>query len=98
MGFKSITFFSYIIPIIILGVPLSDTFFAIVRRLVHKKPIAVADKAHLHHMLLQHGLTHRQTVLMIYMMAGFVRDDCHYFFSGHRLGSDFINSVCLVIS
>lgn len=69
MGFKSITFFSYIIPIIILGVPLSDTFFAIVRRLVHKKPIAVADKAHLHHMLLQHGLTHRQTVLMIYMMA-----------------------------
>lgn len=69
MGFKSVTFFSYIIPIIILGVPLSDTIFAIIRRIVHKQPIAVADKSHLHHVLLKRGFTHRQAVLAIYMMA-----------------------------
>lgn len=69
LGFKSVTFVSYIIPIIILGVPLSDTFFAIVRRVIHKKPISVPDKSHLHHTFLRLGLSHRQTVLSIYAMA-----------------------------
>ncbi|WP_110928376.1 glycosyltransferase family 4 protein [Bacillus massiliglaciei] len=68
-GFKNITVISLIVPIIILGVPISDTFFAIIRRLVHKKPISAPDKSHLHHCLLNSGFTHRQTVLIIYAMA-----------------------------
>src|SRR5690606_38961150 len=51
LGFKSATVVSFIIPLLILGVPLSDTFLAIVRRIVNKKPISVADKSHLHHCL-----------------------------------------------
>lgn len=66
LGFKSVTLFTFIIPILVLGVPLSDTFFAIVRRVLNKKPISVADKSHLHHCLLHLGFSHRQTVLMIY--------------------------------
>ncbi|MED0680761.1 MraY family glycosyltransferase [Aneurinibacillus thermoaerophilus] len=66
MGFKNTTLFAFIIPILILGVPLSDTIFAMVRRFLNKQPISVADKEHLHHCLLAMGLSHRGAVLAIY--------------------------------
>jgi UDP-GlcNAc:undecaprenyl-phosphate GlcNAc-1-phosphate transferase len=69
LGFKGVTFVSLIIPVIILGVPISDTLFAIVRRLVNKQPLSAPDKSHLHHCLLKLGYTHRQTVLLIYAMS-----------------------------
>lgn len=70
LGFKQITFVSLVIPVLILVVPLSDTFFAIVRRITQRKPIMQPDKQHLHHCLMAMGLTHRQTVLAIYGVAG----------------------------
>ncbi|MGE7769375.1 glycosyltransferase family 4 protein [Viridibacillus arvi] len=69
MGFKNVAFVSLVIPIIMLGVPISDTFFAIVRRLLNKQPPFSPDKSHLHHCLLNVGFTHRQTVIIIYGMA-----------------------------
>ena len=69
LGFKGVTFISFIIPIIILGVPMTDTVFAIVRRLVKKTPLSAPDKSHLHHCFLNLGFTHRQTVLMIYAIS-----------------------------
>jgi UDP-GlcNAc:undecaprenyl-phosphate/decaprenyl-phosphate GlcNAc-1-phosphate transferase len=69
LGFKNITVVSLIIPIIILGVPISDTLFAIVRRLYNKQPLSAPDKSHLHHCLLRAGFSHRQTVLVIYTIA-----------------------------
>ncbi|MFD1887491.1 glycosyltransferase family 4 protein [Paenibacillus wenxiniae] len=71
LGFKQIAVVSFITPLIIIGVPLSDTFFAIIRRWVHKKPIFAPDKGHLHHCLRELGLSHRQTVLLIYGIASF---------------------------
>lgn len=71
LGFKQATLVSFIVPILILGVPLSDTFFAIVRRRLNKMPISVADKNHLHHCLLQLGFGHRNTVLVIYGISLF---------------------------
>jgi UDP-GlcNAc:undecaprenyl-phosphate GlcNAc-1-phosphate transferase len=71
LGFKNITLFSLLIPVIILAVPISDTFFAIIRRIVNKKPLSAPDKSHLHHCLLKVGFTHRQTVLVIYAMSAF---------------------------
>jgi len=71
MGFKEALFVSFIIPIVVLGVPLWDTFFAIVRRIVNKKPISSPDKGHLHHCLLKMGLSHRATVLTIYSISLF---------------------------
>jgi len=71
MGFKEALFVSFIIPIVMLGVPLWDTFFAIVRRIVNKKPISSPDKGHLHHCLLNMGLSHRSTVLTIYSISIF---------------------------
>ncbi|MEK8131720.1 MraY family glycosyltransferase [Paenibacillus filicis] len=69
LGFKQATVVSLLVPIMILGVPLSDTFFAILRRWVNNLPISVADKSHLHHCLLQLGFSHRTTVLIIYGIA-----------------------------
>ncbi len=64
--YKSVTLFSFIIPIIILGVPVFDTAFAIIRRILNKQPISAPDKSHLHHRLLAKGISHRNTVLLIY--------------------------------
>lgn len=71
LGYKNVTFISFIVPVIILGVPISDTFFAILRRIIHKKPLSAPDKYHLHHCMLRLGFSHRQTVLIIYSMAAF---------------------------
>ena len=65
---KSATVFSLFVPVLVLGVPILDTLFAIIRRVVNDQPIFKADKAHLHHCLLASGLTHRQAVLVIYLI------------------------------
>ena len=52
---KSATFVSMIIPVLVLGVPIFDTVFAILRRFVNKKPIMGADRGHLHHRLMNLG-------------------------------------------
>ncbi len=63
---KSVTVISLVLPVIILGIPILDTLWAIVRRAKRRKPIFEADKKHLHHRLLHMGLSHRRTVLVIY--------------------------------
>ena len=65
---KSIAVISIFVPIIILGVPLFDTLFAIIRRLQKNQPVFKADKEHLHHCLLNKGLSHKKTVLLIYAL------------------------------
>lgn len=71
LGFKQITVVSFVTPLLLIGVPLSDTFFAIVRRWVNKKPIFAPDKGHLHHCLQEIGFSHRTAVLVIYGIATF---------------------------
>jgi len=63
---KGATYVSIIIPVVILGIPILDTVFAIVRRYLGQKPIFQPDKEHLHHRLLQIGLSHRQAVISLY--------------------------------
>ena len=54
------------IPILVMAVPIFDTAFAIVRRLLAQRPIFSPDKEHLHHRLLGWGLTQKQAVVFIY--------------------------------
>ena len=68
LGFKTTAMMSFFVPILILGIPILDTLFAIIRRMLKKQPFYVPDKAHLHHQLLKLGLSHRNTVLVIYGM------------------------------
>lgn len=69
---KSAAAVSVFIPLVILGVPLLDTFFAILRRCSEHRPIFQPDKKHLHHQLMAMGLNHRQTVLAIYALSVFL--------------------------
>ena len=54
------------IPLFILGVPILDTAFAIVRRATRRAGVATADKEHLHHRLLRLGHGHRRSVLILW--------------------------------
>jgi UDP-GlcNAc:undecaprenyl-phosphate/decaprenyl-phosphate GlcNAc-1-phosphate transferase len=54
------------IPLVILGVPIVDTAFAIVRRATHRAGLATADKAHLHHRLMRLGHGQRRSVLILW--------------------------------
>ncbi|WP_019154276.1 MraY family glycosyltransferase [Robertmurraya massiliosenegalensis] len=69
--FKNVTLFSFIIPIIILAVPIFDTIFAIIRRVMNGKKIMMPDKKHFHHQLLAAGFSHRTTVIIIYGFSTF---------------------------
>mgnify|MGYP000860404273 FL=1 len=66
---KSVATIAVVVPIIILGVPIFDTTFAIFRRLLNGKSIAEADKGHLHHRLLKLGFSQRKTVLILYAIS-----------------------------
>lgn len=67
---KSAATIALIVPIVALGLPILDTAFAIIRRYMSGKPIFKPDKGHLHHRLLEMGLTQKQAVLLMYVMSG----------------------------
>lgn len=65
-----------VIPLMVLGVPILDLVFAIVRRASRRQSLDVADKGHLHHRLLNLGHGHRRSVLILWawtaLLSGFV--------------------------
>jgi len=66
---KSAAAFAIAVPILALGIPIYDTLFAVIRRKMNGKPIMQADKGHLHHRLMDMGLSQRQTVLIMYLIS-----------------------------
>lgn len=66
---KSATAFAVAVPILALGLPIYDTLFAVIRRKVNGKPIMQGDRGHLHHRLLDLGLTQRQSVIIMYLIS-----------------------------
>lgn len=67
--FKGYVLISFIIPFLILGLPIFDTAFAIVRRIWNKKPIMAPDRGHLHHKLMDMGFSQKQTVAILYIIT-----------------------------
>lgn len=64
---QSFFFFAPIfISLVILGVPLLDTAFAIVRRLISRQGLSAPDRGHLHHRLVRLGHGHRRSVLVLW--------------------------------
>ena len=66
LEFKGPALTSFFVPLMILGIPILDTLFAIIRRLLKGQPPFQADKQHLHHQLLGMNFSQRTTVLIIY--------------------------------
>lgn len=68
---KSATLISLLVPVVILAIPILDTFSAIIRRMYNKEPIFLPDRDHLHHRLMALGMSHRRSVLIIYGVSAF---------------------------
>ena len=78
-GFSGQTYFflaPLVIPLIILGVPIFDTAFAILRRVTKRQSFSIADKGHLHHRLINLGHGPRRAVAILWLwtalLSGFV--------------------------
>jgi len=78
-GFVGQTYFflaPLVIPLLILGVPILDLVYAVIRRASRRQALDVADKGHLHHRLMNLGHGHRRSVLILWawtlVLSGFV--------------------------
>ena len=66
---KTYTAIVIVLPVIVLGLPVFDTLFAIIRRIVKGKSLKAvfqADKGHLHHKLVKKGFSQKEAVLILY--------------------------------
>ena len=61
-----------LVPVLVLAVPFLDTTFAVLRRLVARRPVTAGDRGHLHHLLLAFGHSHRRAVLILYYWSAVV--------------------------
>jgi UDP-GlcNAc:undecaprenyl-phosphate GlcNAc-1-phosphate transferase len=66
------TLITLFVPVIIAGIPVIDTFSAILRRLRARRPIASADTDHMHHRLIDYGFDQRTTVIIMYALSAFL--------------------------
>lgn len=67
--FKFYTLVSFAVPFLILGLPIFDTAFAIIRRVASGKSPMQADRSHLHHKLIDMGFSQKQTVAILYTLS-----------------------------
>ncbi|MCL4752359.1 MAG: undecaprenyl/decaprenyl-phosphate alpha-N-acetylglucosaminyl 1-phosphate transferase [Myxococcales bacterium] len=63
---KTSTAVSLLVPVIALGVPIFDTLFSMVRRIIERRSVFSPDRGHIHHRLLDLGVTHRRAVMLLY--------------------------------
>ncbi len=68
--FKSYAVISFAVPLLILGLPLFDASFAMIRRMLKGESPMRADRGHLHHRLIDMGFSQKQTVFILYAIAG----------------------------
>lgn len=66
---KTAAAIALVVPVIVLGLPILDTLFAIIRRRINGRPVFKPDKGHLHHRLLDLGLSQKQAVLLMYAVT-----------------------------
>ncbi len=63
---KGVATVALVIPLMVLGIPIFDMGFAILRRVKNRRPIHIADRGHIHHRFSNLGYSQRQTVMIIY--------------------------------
>lgn len=91
---KSVTLLGITAPLMALCIPLLDVLLAILRRWIRNKPLFSADRGHIHHRLLDRGLTTKQTVFLLYGFCGL----CAVFSLTQSLVNDVRLSSLVVVS
>lgn len=66
---KSPTIIAVAIPVVSFGLPILETSLSVIRRLISGRPVFSADREHIHHKLLQLGLSHRNAVILLYAVS-----------------------------
>ncbi len=66
---KSPTVVAVAIPVVSFGLPILETALSVVRRLISGRPVFTGDREHIHHKLLQRGLSQRQVVTILYAVS-----------------------------
>ena len=67
---KSAAAFAVAVPMVSLGLPVLDTMVVVFRRLISRKPLFTADRRHIHHLLLNRGMSVRQVAIWMYAACG----------------------------
>ncbi len=67
--FKFYAVMTFLVPVLALALPLFDTAFAIIRRVIHGQNPMTPDRGHLHHRLIDHGLSQKQAVAVLYSLS-----------------------------
>lgn len=97
--FKFYAAVSFAVPLLVLGLPLLDTVSTVIRRIAGKKSPLIADRSHIHHKLIDMGLSQKQAVALLYtisMVLGVVAVLFTVF--GTTLGWRFMAAGLLVIA
>ncbi len=66
---KSHTLLGLALPFIAMGIPIFDTFFAMIRRIIERRPLFAPDRGHIHHRLVDMGLHQKQAVIILYLLT-----------------------------
>ncbi|MDD3303330.1 MAG: MraY family glycosyltransferase [Clostridia bacterium] len=70
LGFaKGYTMLAIIAPVLVLGIPIFDTIFAMVRRFLKGQPMLKPDGGHIHHRLIRRGFSQKQAVILLYIIT-----------------------------
>lgn len=67
--FKLYTIISFVVPFLMLGLPIFDTAFAFIRRIAHGQSPMHADRSHVHHRLIDMGFSQKQAVAVLYLIS-----------------------------
>lgn len=67
---KAYTALTMVVSLVALGLPIFDTLFAILRRVLNKKPIGQGDRGHIHHRLIDMGISPKYSVTILYVVSG----------------------------
>jgi len=81
--FKTHTFISFMIPLSIFGLPICDTAFAFIRRILRGKSPFSPDRGHLHHKLIDMGFNQKQSVYILYAICGILGTSAIMFTEEH---------------
>lgn len=68
--FKAYTAISFIVPFLLLGLPIFDICFAVIRRVASGHSPMEADRGHFHHRLIDMGFSQKQSVAIAYVLTG----------------------------
>jgi UDP-GlcNAc:undecaprenyl-phosphate GlcNAc-1-phosphate transferase len=66
---KAPTIIAVAIPVVSFGLPILETTLSVIRRFISGRPVFTADREHIHHKLLQLGMSHRQVVIVLYAVS-----------------------------